>query len=255
MAPEQALGTAASTAWDIYAFGVILFRAATGALPFSGSNSVALAMERVRERATPLSKVVPGVNPRLEAVVSRCLEREPQRRFRQVSELQQAISMIHRPLRPMSAWRLFAIGLVLVAVLGSALGAGLHFRSEHRDAEPTCSSPSRTSSLDREDKVVSSSGATSTTASPSMLRSPLQQDDGRSRATEPIRRVSVQQENLPTRPRHIRSTRAPLGASPSSNPAPGPSDSAMEVLTTRDDDVVVPPFARLPNTEPSAGAH
>ena len=121
MAPEQALGTLGSTAWDIYALGVILFRLASGELPFKANNSVALAMAQLRESAPLLSHIVAGVDPRLEAIVSRCLEREPAKRFATVNEIQRAISTIGRRKRskPRSRWRLTV--LILLATVGSAL--------------------------------------------------------------------------------------------------------------------------------------
>ena len=121
MAPEQALGTSASTAWDIYAFGVILFRLASGELPFRAINSVALATARLRESAPLLSHVVPGVDPRLETIVSRCLEREPAKRFANVSEIQCAISKINgrERTKPKRRWRLNVP--ILLASVGLAL--------------------------------------------------------------------------------------------------------------------------------------
>jgi len=121
MAPEQALGISASTAWDIYAFGVILFRLISGELPFRAINSVALATARLLESAPLLSHVVPGVDPRLETIVSRCLEREPAKRFATVNEIQCAISTINgrERTKPSSRWRLKV--LILLACVGLSL--------------------------------------------------------------------------------------------------------------------------------------
>jgi serine/threonine-protein kinase len=83
MAPEQLLG-----AWDadhradIYSLGLTAYVALAGRLPFVATTPVGLAAHRVALDPTPLSDVAPEVPPKLAAVIDRCLEREPRRRWR-----------------------------------------------------------------------------------------------------------------------------------------------------------------------------
>ena len=92
MAPEQALGAAPSTTWDIYALGVILYKLVSGELPFTGNTTTALAMARLRDCAPRLSSTLPGIEPSFEAMVSRCLQRDPKNRFANVQDMERAVA-------------------------------------------------------------------------------------------------------------------------------------------------------------------
>jgi len=121
MAPEQALGQPASSAWDIYAFGVILYRLVSGQLPFKGDTGVAQAMARIRQPAPPLSRIVPDVNPVLDAVVARCLEREPEKRYATVSDLQRALDRIEAPRARRIRPGAYLFGIAALATLAYAI--------------------------------------------------------------------------------------------------------------------------------------
>jgi serine/threonine-protein kinase len=114
MAPEQSLGSAPTVAWDIFALGVILYRAVAGELPFKGNTAVALAMARIKERAPRLSSAVPDVAPWFEQIVAKCLERTPASRYANVAELEHAFAN-RKPSRARSRSQLLGAG-VLVAV-------------------------------------------------------------------------------------------------------------------------------------------
>ena len=121
MAPEQCMGASASVSWDIYALGVMFFKLATGEFPFKGSTSVAIAMARIQDSAPSLSSLVPGINPGFEAVVARCLQRDPARRFASVEELQCAlcdISLGHASQGSHARTRHFIIVGLLLTGLG-----------------------------------------------------------------------------------------------------------------------------------------
>lgn len=117
MAPEQALGGPPSTAWDIYAFGVMLFRMLSGRLPFQEQTPAALALARVRAPAPRLSSFAPGANPALEALVARCLQRDPARRFASVEALRSALEAVGRPV-PARQTRQRALVFLPLVVLG-----------------------------------------------------------------------------------------------------------------------------------------
>ena len=66
---------------DIYALGVILFEMLTGRRPPGDDGRLPLALRESGERCPPPSQFVPEVPRALDAVVLRCLERDPERRF------------------------------------------------------------------------------------------------------------------------------------------------------------------------------
>ena len=79
MSPEQASGLAPSPASDWYSVGVMLFEALTGRQPFRGSVREILEHKRRRDSPAP-ADLVSGLPLDLEALCSRLLSRDPQRR-------------------------------------------------------------------------------------------------------------------------------------------------------------------------------
>jgi eukaryotic-like serine/threonine-protein kinase len=79
MAPEQALDTALSAATDWYAFGVMLYEALSGVLPFDGSVHE-LLRKKLTTEPVPLELLASSVPQALCALCMALLQREPQAR-------------------------------------------------------------------------------------------------------------------------------------------------------------------------------
>jgi hypothetical protein len=80
MAPEQLTGAPASEKTDIYALGLVLYEVVAGRSAFGG-GSVSEVLRRQREdQPPPLSSLVPDIEPSVERVILRCLEKDPARR-------------------------------------------------------------------------------------------------------------------------------------------------------------------------------
>ncbi len=89
MAPEQIRTPhEVDTRTDIWALGVVLYELCTGKHPFVGKNLVELT-EKIELAPTP---PLPGMPPGLEAIVQRCLAKEPNRRYQNVGELAKAVA-------------------------------------------------------------------------------------------------------------------------------------------------------------------
>jgi len=91
MAPEQLTGGTVSAATDIYALGIVLYEALTGHTPFGGQTPMEAALKRLQQAATPPSVHLPTLEPRWDAAILRCLEKEPSARFRSVRDLIRAL--------------------------------------------------------------------------------------------------------------------------------------------------------------------
>ena len=89
MAPEQAEGKSrfVGPESDVYALGVILYECLTGTLPFNADNHLQI-LRMVSER-TPLSPRthIPSLHRDIDRVCLKCLEKDPQERYRSCLEL------------------------------------------------------------------------------------------------------------------------------------------------------------------------
>ncbi len=83
LAPEQTgrTGSAIDRRSDLYALGAVLYEAATGRPPFTEQDALELVREILTREPTPVGQLDPGVPAALDAVISRLLEKEPDRRY------------------------------------------------------------------------------------------------------------------------------------------------------------------------------
>src|SRR5260221_167984 len=107
MAPEQLAGFEVTAAADIYALGVVAYEMVTGKLPFPRDATPA---QRLVDPPTPPGTMAPGLDPRWQAAILRCLERKPLARFRSGAELIRALEKPRTSRKRMAA--LFALALV-----------------------------------------------------------------------------------------------------------------------------------------------
>ena len=88
MSPEQMLDAAHVDARsDLWSLGVVLFEMLTGHRPFDGENVPEVCAKVLTTPVPRLSELRPDLDPELEAIVARCLEKEPNDRFPDASSL------------------------------------------------------------------------------------------------------------------------------------------------------------------------
>jgi serine/threonine-protein kinase len=89
LSPEQAAGSKAGPASDVYALGMIGYECLAGRRAFDGENSVQIALRQLRDSPDPLPDDVPENVRRL---ISRALPKDPSARFRDGAAFRDAVA-------------------------------------------------------------------------------------------------------------------------------------------------------------------
>lgn len=80
VAPEHLLGEELTELADVYSLGVIGYVILTGDTPYPHAKNTQIITEKLRSPPTPLTELLPGVDPELAALLERCLARKPEHR-------------------------------------------------------------------------------------------------------------------------------------------------------------------------------
>ncbi len=91
MSPEVLRGEPGDYRSDLWAFGVLLYEALSGEMPFRGRTTFEVSSSILNEAPTPLPSRTPAG---LVAIVLRCLTKEPGLRYQRASEVQAALEAV-----------------------------------------------------------------------------------------------------------------------------------------------------------------
>ncbi|MEM1416513.1 MAG: protein kinase [Myxococcota bacterium] len=104
IAPEYIQSTTIDGRADIYSLGVILYEMVTGALPFDYEYPGDLLVKHVTDPPIPPRQRFASVEEPLEAFILRCLEKEPENRFRDAYHFVDELKAAQERLGGASSW-------------------------------------------------------------------------------------------------------------------------------------------------------
>jgi len=121
MAPEQARGAPVDQRADIYSFGLILYDLLVGrARRAPGERAIAELKSRMERAPAPARSIAPDIPEALDALISRCLDPDPDKRYQSTAELDADLNRLDDTGTPIPVKRVVGVKL-LAAVITLAI--------------------------------------------------------------------------------------------------------------------------------------
>jgi len=137
VSPEQAQGKELHATSDLYSLGIVLYEAATGHLPFDADTPVAVALKQVNEQPKPPRAINPDVDPSLEAIIIKAMQKNPAQRYPSADEMRRDLQAVAQGRQPVGV----AIAGGAAGGAGVAAGAAMGGGADRTSVMPSVGGP------------------------------------------------------------------------------------------------------------------
>jgi eukaryotic-like serine/threonine-protein kinase len=125
MSPEQVRGEAVDTRTDLFSFGVTLYEAATGALPFQGGTTAEVLEAILHRQPAPPRTVNSAVPAELQRIVLKALQKDKSTRYASAAEIRADLQHVRQASSRRKRWLVAGVAVLAVlslTVAGKTLG-------------------------------------------------------------------------------------------------------------------------------------
>ncbi len=149
VSPEQAEGRPLDSRSDIFSFGSVLYEMITGRQAFPGTSKLSSLSSVLTRDPLPASQSIPGSPRELDKLITRCLKKDPARRWQSMADIKVALEEISEELESgkadepvLAATRRsprFILGWLVLGVLAGlalAIPVAAHFAQKWFAAPP-----------------------------------------------------------------------------------------------------------------------